>query len=153
MPSITPSYLYTFFALTAVSGILIASFMDYVNAIRFSSETKTLKDLMDFVAAKATELLTMASMANASAETIIQAPTAIGSKQYWLAFRNDLTGAWLEGGFGNAPTENVGLRVYLPCKAEASGFYVSGYGAVRLTCSMGADAPMISISGLIQKGG
>lgn len=153
MPSITPGYLYTFFALIAVSSILIASFVDYANAIRFSSEIKTLKNLMDLVAAKTTELLAMALMTNTSAETIIQAPTSIGSKQYWLAFRNDSNRAWLEGGFGNTPTENMELRVHLPCKAEASGFYVSGYGAIHLTCSTRADAPMISISSLSQKGG
>jgi len=81
MPSITTGYLYTFFALIAVSGILIASFVDYANAIRFSSEVKTLRDLMDFVAAEATELLTAALTANASAETYIEAPAAIGDKQ------------------------------------------------------------------------
>lgn len=153
MPPITPGYLYTFFALIAVSSILIASFVDYTNAIRFSSETKTLKDLMDLVAAKATELLTIALVTNASAENLIQAPTSIGDKQYWLAFRNDSTIAWLGGGFGNTPTENMGLRVYLPYKAEASGFYVSGYGAIRLTCSTRTGTPIISISSLSQKGG
>lgn len=155
MPAITPSYLYTFFAIIAVSGILLVSFTDYANAIRFSSETWKLKDLMDCVTAKATELLTLAATVNASAETYIQAPTTIGDKQYWLAFKNDSSRAWLEAGFGNTPMENVGLRVYLPSKAAASGYYVSGCGAVCLTCSanMRGDAPRIRISGLSQKGG
>lgn len=153
MVAITPSYLYTFFALIAVSSILLVSFMDYANAIRFYSETRKLKELMDCVTTEATKLLTMALTANASAETYIQAPTGIGDKQYWLTFRNDSARAWLEGGFGNTPTENGALRVYLTCKAKASGNYISGYGAIRLTCSASEDAPRIIISGLSQKGG
>ncbi|MEM2281141.1 MAG: hypothetical protein QXZ68_04030 [Candidatus Bathyarchaeia archaeon] len=148
MPSITTGYLYTFFALIAVSGILIASFVDYANAIRFSSEVKTLRDLMDFVAAEATELLTAALTANASAETYIEAPAAIGDKQYWLALRNDSVRVWLEGGFGKTPTISGVLCVYLTVEAEASGYYVGGYGAICLTCSTGANAPKITISAL-----
>ncbi|MCS7124908.1 MAG: hypothetical protein NZ932_05805 [Candidatus Bathyarchaeota archaeon] len=152
MPVITPSYLYTFFALIAVSSILLVSFMEYANAIRFSFETRKLKELMDHVAAEAIELVTMALTANASTETIIQAPPAMGEKQYWLTLKNDSARAWLEGGFGNLPTENTALRVYLACKAEATGYYISGYGAIRLTCSASADAPRIILSGLSQKG-
>ncbi|MBS7647707.1 MAG: hypothetical protein QXL91_00685 [Candidatus Bathyarchaeia archaeon] len=152
MPAITPGYLYTFFALIAVSSILLASFMDYANAIRFSSEVWKLRDLMDHVAAEATELLTMALTTNVSAETYIQAPAALGRQQYWLALRNDSVRAWLEGGFGDTPTEGGVLRVFLSCKAEASGCYVSGYGAIHLTCFTGAAAPRIVISSLSQTG-
>lgn len=152
MPAVTPGYLYTFFALIAVSSILLASFMDYANAIRLSSEIRKFKDLMDLVAAEATELLTIALTTNASAETYIQAPAAIGSKRYWLAFRNDSARAWLEGGFGDTPTEGGVVCVYLPCRAEALGYYVSGYGAIRLTCSTGANEPKLVISGLSQNG-
>ncbi len=83
MPTITPSYLYTFFAVMVVSSILVASFMDYSGVIRFSAETRKLKNLMDHVAAETTELLNLAA-ANATAETFIQAPAAIGNTQYWL---------------------------------------------------------------------
>lgn len=152
MPAITPGYLYTFFALIAVSSILLASFMDYANAIRFSSEVWKLKDLMDHVAAEATKLLTVALTTNVSAETYIQAPATLGRQQYWLALRNDSARAWLEGGFGATPTESGVLRVFLSCKAEVSGRYVSGYGAIRLTCFTGAACPRIVISGLSQTG-
>lgn len=152
MPAITPGYLYTFFALIAVSSILLAAFIDYTNAIRFSSETRMLKDLMDYVAAEATELLTMALTTNVSAETYIQAPAALGHQQYWLAFKTNSAKAWLEGGFGKTLSENGWLRVYLPCNADVSGYYVSGYGAICLTCSTGVDSPRITISGLSQKG-
>jgi len=55
MPAITPGHLYTFFAIIAVSSILLVSFMDYAGVIRLSAETQRLKNLMDYVAAKATE--------------------------------------------------------------------------------------------------
>jgi hypothetical protein len=153
MPAITPSYLYTFFAIIAVSSILLISFTDYANAIRFSSEMRKLKKLVDYVAAKATELLMLAKTANASAETYIQAPTAIGDKPYWLRLENNSAGAWLEGGLGSIPLESGALYIYLPGKALASGYYISGYGAIRLRCSAEADVPRIQISGLSQNGG
>ncbi|MGQ9538418.1 MAG: hypothetical protein ACUVTE_02375 [Candidatus Bathycorpusculaceae bacterium] len=153
MPALTPSYLYTFFATIAVTSILLVSFMGYANAIRFSSETRKLKNLIEHVAAKATELLTLAAATNASAEAFLQAPAAIGEIQYWLRLNNDSARAWLEGGFGNAPTEATELRVYLPNKVLASGYYVSGYGAVRITCSVNADVVQIQLSSSSQNGG
>lgn len=152
MTAITPSYLYTFFAIIAVTSILLVSFIGYANAIRFSSETRKLKNLMDHVAAKTTELLTLAKAANASTEVFLQTPTSIGDKQYWLRLRNDSVKAWLEGGFGNMPTE-AELRVYLPNKALALGYYVSGYGAIRITCTVKADVLQIQLSSSSPNGG
>ncbi|MEM3873955.1 MAG: hypothetical protein QXU45_02350 [Candidatus Bathyarchaeia archaeon] len=152
MPAITPSYLYTFFAIIAVSGILLVSFMDYVNAIRLSSEMGKLRDLMDSVAAKATELIGLAKVTNATAEAFIQAPAAIGDRQYWLMLRNDTLRVWLKGGLGNTPKEEAGVCVYLPSMALASGYYVSGYGAIHLRCSisheMGIPEVQLSSSSL-----
>lgn len=139
MPSITPSYLYTFFALIAISSILTVSFMDYAGAIRFSSEMRMLKNLMDHVAGKATELLTIAETANATAEAFVQAPTTIGDKQYWLRLRNDSSRAWLDGGFGSAPAEDAQLRVYLQGMISASGYYIGGYDAIRLKSFVSAN--------------
>lgn len=153
MPAITPSYIYTFFAIIAVTSILLVSFIGYVNAIRFSSETRKLKNLMDYIAAKTTELLTLATTTNASAEAFLQAPTTIGDKPYWLRLRNDSAKAWLEGGLGNTPTEATELRVYLPNKAIASGYYVSGYGAIRIACSVNAEVIQIQLSSSSPNGG
>ncbi|MGB9671794.1 MAG: hypothetical protein ACPL1Z_06295 [Candidatus Bathyarchaeales archaeon] len=153
MPTITSSYLYTFFAVIAVTNILLVSFIGYANAIRFSSETRKLKNLMDYVAAKTTELATLATATNASAEAFLQAPTAIGDKLYWLRLRNDSVKAWLEGGLGNTPTEAMELRVYLPSKALASGHYFSGYGAIRIACSVNADVIQIQLSSSSLNGG
>jgi hypothetical protein len=145
MPTITPSYLYTFFAIIAVSSILIVSFIGYASAIRTYSEMGRLKDLMDFVAAKATQLISLTKATNATAEAFIQAPAAIGNRQYWLMFRNDSSKVWLEGGLGNAPTKEAGIRVYLPGMALAYGYYVGGYGAICLKCFINQDAETLEI--------
>jgi hypothetical protein len=145
LPSIAPSYLYTFVALLAVSSLLVFSFMAYADAFRVSSEVSRLKNLMDQVAAKGTELLTLTSTTNATAEAYLQMPTAIGNKQYWLQLRNDTTKAWLEAGFGNTPVEGTELRVYLPKEASATGYYVGGYGAARLRCYLNAGVPQVRL--------
>ncbi|MEM3788912.1 MAG: hypothetical protein QXN95_03490 [Candidatus Bathyarchaeia archaeon] len=155
MPAITPSYLYTFFAIIAVSGILLVSFMGYVGAIRLSSEMGKLKDLVDLVAAKATELISLAKAANTTAEAFIQAPATIGDRLYWLMLSNDSSRVWVEGGLGNTPKEEAGLRVYLPSTALAYGYYVSGYGAIFLKCSLNQNAgiPEVQLSSSSQNGG
>lgn len=153
MPAIATSYLYTFFAVMVVSSILVASFMNYSGAIRFSAETRNLKNFMDYVAAETTELLSLAAASNATAEAFIQAPAAIGNTQYWLRLRNDSLKVWLEGGLGNLPTEDAELRVYLPGKASVSGFYISGYGAVHLVCFVNSSVPHLQISSSSLNGG
>jgi len=146
LPSITSSYLYTFVALIAVSSLLVFSFMAYADALRVSSEVKQLKNLMNYVATKATELLTLTLTTNATAEAFLQMPASVGNKQYWLQLRNDSSRAWLEGGFGNLPMEETELRVYLPKEASATGCYIGGYGAARLKCFLDAGVPQILLA-------
>jgi hypothetical protein len=148
LPSITPSYLYTFVALIAVSSLLIFSFMAYAEALRVSSETRQLKNLMDHVAAESTELLTLALATNATSEAFLQMPASIGNKQYWLQFRNDSSKTLLEGGLGNVPMEGTELRIYLPKEASATGYYVGGYGAAHLKCYLDAEVPQIQLTSL-----
>ncbi len=143
MPSITPSYLYTFVALMAVSSLLILSFMTYAEALRVSSETRQLKNFMDHVAAKSTELLTLTLATNATSEAFLPMPVSIGNKQYWLRLCNNSDKTWLEGSLGNVPMEGTELRVYLPKEASATGYYIGGYGAVHLKCYSNASVPQI----------
>jgi hypothetical protein len=143
LPSITPSYLYTFVALMAVSSLLILSFMAYAEALRVSSETRQLKNLMDHVSAKSTELLTLTLATNATSEAFLPMPASIGNKQYWLRLCNNSGKAWLEGGLGNVPMEGTELRVYLPKEASATGYYIGGYGAVHLRCHSNVSVPQI----------
>jgi len=146
LPSITPSYLYTFIALMAVSSLLVFSFMAYSDTLRVFSETKQLKNLMDYVAAKSTELLTLTLATNATAEAYLQMPAAIGNKQFWLQLRNDSAKAWLEGGLGNILVEGTELRVYLPKEVSATGYYIGGYGAARLKCYANAEVPQVQLT-------
>jgi len=146
LPSITPSYLYTFVALIAVSSLLIFSFMAYAEALRASSETRQLKNLMDYVAAESTELLTLALATNATSEAFLQMPTSIGNKQYWLQFRNDSSKTLLEGGLGNVPMEGTEPRIYLPKEASATGYYIGGYGAAHLKCYLDTEVPQIQLT-------
>jgi len=143
LPSITLGYLYTFVALMAVSSLLIFSFMAYAEALRFSSETRQLKNLMDHVAAKSTELLTLTLAINTTSEAFLPMPVSIGNKQYWLRLCNNSEKTWLEGGLGNVPMEGTELRVYLPKEACATGYYIGGYGAVHLRCYSNASVPQI----------
>ena len=143
MPSITLGYLYTFVALMAVSSLLILSFMAYAEALRVSSETRQLKNLMDHVATESTELLTLTLATNATSEAFLPMPTSIGNKQYWLRLCNNSDKTWLEGGLGNVPMEGTELRVYLPKEASATGYCIGGYGAVHLRCYSNASVPQI----------
>lgn len=143
MPSITLGYLYTFVALMAVSSLLIFSFMAYAEALRVSSETRQLKNLVGHVAAKSTELLTLTLAANATSEAFLPMPATIGNKQYWLRLCNNSEKTWLEGGLGSIPMEGAELRVYLPKEASATGYYIGGYGAVHLKCYSNASVPQI----------
>jgi len=148
LPSIIPSYLYTFIALIAVCSLLTLSSITYTNMLRAFSEKRKLKNLMDLLAAKSTELLTLAQTVNATAETFLQMPTTIGDKQYWLQLGNDSVKAWIEGGFGNNPQGESELRVYLPRGFVACGYYVAGYGVARLTCYVDSDLVHVSLSSL-----
>jgi len=127
----------------AVSSLLIFSFMAYAEALRVSSETRQLKNLIDHVAAKSIELLTLALATNATSEAFLPMPASIGNKQYWLRLCNNSEKTWLEGGLGNAPMEGTELRVYLPKEASATGYYIGGYGAVHLKCYSNASVPQI----------
>jgi hypothetical protein len=126
--------------------------MAYTNTLRAFSEVRKLKNLMDLLAAKTTELLTLAQTANATAETFVQMPTTIGSRQYWLQLRNDSVKAWVEGGFGDAPQEETELRVYIPKGVSASGYYVAGHGAARLLCQLDGEITHIILKGFVEGG-
>jgi len=146
LPSITPGYLYTFAALIAVSSLLFFSFMSYVDALREASEFKQLKNLMQHVAAKGIQLLTLTLRTNATLESFLHMPVTIGNKQYWIQLNNDSNQAWLTGGFGNTPLREFDLRIYLPKEASARGYYVGGYGVACLKCYMNGSVPQILLT-------
>jgi hypothetical protein len=130
----------------AVSTLLVMSFMAYANVLRFSSEAKQLADIVDHVAARSAELLTLAFVTNSTSEAYVQMPAAIGSKQYWLQLRNDSTRIWIEGGLGNVPVEGSEIHTFLPGKGGASGHYIGGYGAACIRCNSVASFVQIQLT-------
>ncbi|MGQ9624587.1 MAG: hypothetical protein ACUVT9_04370 [Candidatus Bathycorpusculaceae bacterium] len=105
---------------------------------------------MDLLAAKTTELLTLAQTTNATAETFVQMPTTIGDKQYWLQLSNDTARAWVEGGFGDVPQKATELRVYIQRGVLASGCYVATYGAAHLTCQVDGEIAKVTLTSFVE---
>jgi len=136
MPSIAISHLYNFLALTTVSILLVCSFSLYASTVRSLPEIKQLKNILDHVAAKGNELLTLVTGTNSTARTIIQLPSTIGHQEYWIRVRNDTSNAWIEGALGQMKENRTTYRVFLPRKASTSGYYMAGYGAAMLECYM-----------------
>jgi len=134
MPSIATSHLYTFFALTAVSILLVCSFSLYASTVRSLPEIEQLKNILDHVAAKGNELLTLVTATNSTARTLIQLPSTIGHQEYLIRVRNDTSDAWIEGALGQIGENRRTYRVFLPRKAATSGYYMGGYGSAMLEC-------------------
>jgi hypothetical protein len=143
LPAIAPSYIYAFFALIAVSTILISSFSAYAATLRTIPEMEQLENMVNHVASKGYELITLTTTTNASSEAVLQLPAAVGNKQYWIRLRSESSNAWVEGDLGSISERTVTNRVYLPKTVSASGNYLSGYGAVVLECSV--NGPIISL--------
>lgn len=133
-------------ALIIVSGLLVLSFMAYSNSLKLSSETKDLKSLMDQVAAKCVEMISLAATTNSFSESYVQMPPSIGNKQYWLGLHNSSSEAWLEGGLGNSVVEETNIRVYLPSHISASGVFISSYGAAHLQCQPEGETSRIFLA-------
>jgi hypothetical protein len=146
LPAISPSYLYTFIALLAVSSLLVFSFTAYANTMRSSSELGQLKNLVGYIAARGTELLTLAMAANATTESFVQMPSSVGDELYWLQLHNDSENAWVEGGFGSVPLGGSILRVYLPGEVAAIGYFIGGRGAARLNCESGVGIMQLRLA-------
>ena len=132
MPTLAPSYIYAFFALVAVSSILVSSYATYTTVLRTIPEIEQLKNLLNHVASKGYELAALTAATNSTLEATLQLPTSIGNKQYWIRLRNEGSKAWVEGALGTIHAGNVTNRVYLPNTVVAIGNYSSGYGPVLL---------------------
>jgi hypothetical protein len=144
--SITPSYVYTFAALTAVSTIILYSFTTYTTNLRILPEIKQLRNLLNYVVAKGNELITLAITNNSTTQVYLRMPTSIGDRKYWVRFRNDSSNAWIEGGLGEIPDETkANLSVYLPQKTSVSGSYVGGYGPAVLECYLNGVVPQLNL--------
>jgi len=146
LPSTLSSHIYTLVALAAVSTSLVAALNSYTASLSATSEIEQLKNLLNSVAAKGNELLTIVATTNSSAQVSIQLPATIGYKQYWIRVRNDSSHAWLEGSLGQIIENESIHRVYLPKRTSASGYYIGGYGPAILECAMNGSTPQLNLS-------
>jgi len=146
VPSIASSYLYTFLALTTVSILLVCSFSLYASTVRSLPEIEQLKNILDHVAAKGNELLTLVTATNSTARTLVQLPSTIGHQDYWIRVRNDTSNAWIEGALGQISENRTTYRVFLPRKASTSGYYMGGYGSAMLECYMNGSIFQLNLN-------
>jgi hypothetical protein len=136
VPVIAPSYVYSFFALVAISSILIAAFSSYTSTLRRIPEVEQLQNLLNHVASKGYELIALGTATNSTSRAVLQLPPAIGSRSYWIRFRTEPARAWVEGSVGPAHLSAVAERVFFPKQVYAQGNYSCGYGPALLDCFM-----------------
>jgi len=146
LPSIALNHLYTFIALTIVSILLISSYSSYANTLQTIPEIEQLKNILDHVAAKGNELLTLVTTTNSTAHTIMQLSPTIGNREYWIRIRNDTSNVWVDGALGQIDESGRTYRVFLPGKASTSGYYIGGYGPAMLECYMNGSIPQLNLS-------
>jgi len=135
-------------ALAVVGALLVATVNSYTTTLKTASETEQLKNLLNQVAAKGNELLTIAAATNSSTRVFIQLPAAIGYQQYWIRAGNDSSITWIEGALGQISGIRAPNRVFLPQGASASGSFVGGYGPAVLESYMNGSTPQLNIASL-----
>ena len=146
MPSVVSSYIYTLAALTAVSALLIYSLNSYAYTLRANAETDQLQSILNGVAAKANEVLTLVTTTNSSLTVYLNLPTTIGNHYYWMRMRNDSAKAWVEGSLGDMVEGNIDLQVEIPSEAKLSGHFVSTHGQATLQGYMNGSTPQLNLA-------
>jgi hypothetical protein len=123
----------------------VGAFSYYTGTLRAIPEIEQLKNTLDHVVAKGNELLTLAITTNATVSIVVQLPSSIGHRQYWIQVRNDTSNAWLEGALGRIGESGTTYKVFFPGKASTSGHYISGYGPALLECYMNGSIPQLNL--------
>jgi hypothetical protein len=145
VPSIIPSYVYTFFALSVVGTLLICTFSAFAVSVKQDVETEQLKNLLEYVAAESCELISTATTNNSTVTVSLPLPSRVGENRYWIQFRNDSSNAWIEGGLGTSPVQTP-LTIFVPGLVDASGLYISGYGFAELECQIQGTVTFLNLS-------
>lgn len=148
MPSTIPSHIYTMIALAVVGALLVASINAYTTTLKTTSEIEQLKNLLNVVAAKGTELLTITASTNSSTQVFLQLPATIGYQQYWMRAGNDSSSTWIEGALGPMSDIETPNRVFLPQETSASGSFAGGYGPAILKSYKNGSTPQLNIVSL-----
>ena len=145
MPSIIPNYIYTFFALTVVGALLIATFSAFAVSVKQDVEIEQLRNLLEYVAAESCELISTSTTNNSTVTVRVTLPYRVGEKRYWIQLRNDSSSAWIEGGFGTSPVQSF-FTVFVPGPVAASGLYTSGYGFAELECQVQGTLSFLNLT-------
>jgi hypothetical protein len=145
VPSIIPSYVYTFFALSIVGTLLICTFSAFAVSVKQDVETEQLINLLEYVAAESCELISTATTNNSTATVRMLLPSHVGEKGYWIQLRNDSSNAWIEGGLGTTPVQ-TSLNIFVPGVVAASGLYTSRYGFAELECQIQGTVTFLNLS-------
>ncbi len=146
LPSTIPSHIYTMVALAAVGTLLVVTVNSYTITLRTTSETEQLKNLLNQVAARGNELLTITVATNSSTRVYLQLPATIGYQQYWIRASNDSSATWIQGALGQITENSVENSVFLPQGTAASGFFVGGYGPAVLESYMNGSSPQLNLA-------
>jgi hypothetical protein len=146
LPSIVSSYIYTLVALTVVSALLLFSLNSYTFTLRNTSETAQLKNILNGVAAKANQILTLVTVTNSSLTVYLALPTTIGDQHYWMRIRNDSSNAWVEGALGQMFEGYAELRVLIPSKPSTSGYFISAQGQALLQGYMNRSTSQLNLA-------
>lgn len=146
MPSIAINNFLGSIVLIAASALLVSSFSFYTVTIRTIPEIQELQNILNHLAAKGNELLTLVAVTNSTILLFNDLPPRIGNQQYWIQLRNDSANTWLEGALGQLGERKTTYQVFLPRKTSASGQYVGGYGAAILECYMNSSVPQLNLS-------
>lgn len=133
MPSIIPSHIYMFLAMTVVGTLLIFSFNTFASTLRFVPEKEQLYSIIAHVAAKATELAILTTP-NSTTEISLKLPISIGDRQYWIRLQNNTYQSWIEGGFGETVANSALYKVSIPGKPSVAGSYTDDSGNAVLKC-------------------
>ncbi|UCE29321.1 MAG: hypothetical protein JSV85_00880 [Candidatus Bathyarchaeota archaeon] len=133
-------------ALIAASALLVGSFSFYTITVRTIPENQELQNIINHLAAKGSELLTLVTVTNSTTRLFEYLPPRIGDQQYWVQLRNDSSNTWLEGALGQLEEREATIQVFLPRKISASGQYVGGHGSAILECYMNSSVLQLNLS-------
>jgi hypothetical protein len=122
--------------------------MAYTNTLRSSSEIRLLKNLINKVASKCSELMTLATLGAPYVRTSLDMPISVGNSQYWIRIANDSDQTWIEGGLGQLTNDYAQLITFLPKGVYATGTFVSSYGPIILECNLEVTPPRLTINGV-----
>jgi hypothetical protein len=136
------------FASIVVGALVICACGLSTASVRNEAETQQLISTAEHVATESLGLISDSPTAvdNATSTIILNVPSSIGNKIYWIQLANDSSRAWVEVGFGTVPQTSE-KRVFIPSALHASGTFRSGYGAAILGCVTNTSGVYLTLSG------